>query len=294
MEHTKMLSIVIPAHNEEKNILQVLNELHDTLTAERIPYEIVVVNDNSSDGTEAVVRSFVRKNPRIRIVNRSMPNGFGRAIRSGLEVATGDVVVIYMADCSDAPEDVITYYKKILEGYDCVFGSRFIKGSKVTNYPPVKLVFNRITNRVIQFLFWRPFNDLTNAFKAYRREVILECGPYKSCHFNITIEMSLGALIRNYHICQVPISWTGRTWGSSKLSLKSMGRRYINTLIKIWAEKTLISDDLMAEKLRSRVEREDRLSELERRVAALEKEAAGRRVKHLQEHRVDESEEGMR
>ena len=101
-----------------------------------------------------------------------------------------------MADLSDSPEDVVAYYRKIREGYDCVFGSRFIKGSTVENYPSVKLVVNRIVNQCIRFMFWTRFNDLTNAFKAYRTAVIRDCGPYRACHFNLTLEMSLGALIR--------------------------------------------------------------------------------------------------
>ena len=118
-----------------------------------------------------------------------------------------------MADLSDDPEDVVTYYRKILEGYDCVFGSRFIKGSKVKHYPKLKLVVNRIVNRCIQVMFWTRFNDLTNAFKAYRTEVIRDCGPYQASHFNLTLEMSLGALIRNYNIVQVPNSWYGPDLG---------------------------------------------------------------------------------
>src|SRR5262249_28584683 len=144
------------------------SELKATLRAHDIPYEIIVVNDNSSDHTERVVRAEMEMDHAIQLVNRTPPGGFGRAVRSGMEAVRGDVVVVYMADLSDAPEDVVAYYNKIREGYDCVFGSRFLKGSEVHNYPPVKLVVNRIVNRCVQVLFWTRFNDLTNAFKAYR------------------------------------------------------------------------------------------------------------------------------
>jgi dolichol-phosphate mannosyltransferase len=243
------LSIVIPAHNEEQNIGKCLNELRTTLRSELdVPFELIVVNDNSKDGTEDVVRTAMQFDSSIRLVNRTAPPGFGRAIRSGLDAVTGDVTVIYMADLSDDPHDVVKYYNKILEGYDCVYGSRFMRGSRVENYPRVKLVVNRIINTFMQFLFWTKFNDLSNAFKAYRTEVIRDCGPYTACHFNITIEMSLGALIRKYKITQVPISWFGRTWGSSKLSLKTMGRRYLGTLGYMYCLHKLLSDDLMAER----------------------------------------------
>jgi dolichol-phosphate mannosyltransferase len=158
-----------------------------------------------------VVRAEIAAGESIRLVNRKPPGGFGRAVRSGLEEVRGDVVVVYIAGLSDAPEDVVAYYKKIQESHDYVFGSRFIRGSKVVHYPKLKFVVNRIVNRCIQVMFWTQFNDLTNAFKAYRTEVIQDCGPYHASHFNLTLEMSLGALVRNYNIAQIPIWWSGRT-----------------------------------------------------------------------------------
>jgi len=198
------------------------------------------------------------------------------------------VVIVYMADCSDHPSDAVAYYRKIEEGYDCVFGSRFIKGSKVTDYPRVKLIINRIVNKAMQWLFRCPFNDLTNAFKAYRADVLRECGPFRASHFNITIEMSLAAVIRNYYIAQVPIGWTGRAWGSSNLRITQMGRRYLSTLIKSLAEWFLISDDLLSERLAVReLQRarlpllENRLAALEQRVKAVEHELEGGRTPRL-------------
>ena len=251
-----------------------------------------MVNDNSQDRTAEVIRAFGQQDPAIRTVDRTPPGGFGRAVRSGLELVSGDVVVVYMADSSDHPSDVVAYYRKIEEGYDCVFGSRFIKGSKVVAYPPLKLVINRVVNKAIQYLFRCPFNDLTNAFKAYRTHVLHEAGPFRASHFNITIEMSLAALIRDYHIAQIPISWTGRTWGSSNLRLKEMGRRYLSTLVKVVAEKYLIRDDLLAERLaehgrqkvsvlgqEKRIQHlEERLSDLEHRIDRMETPGPGKKA----------------
>ncbi len=264
------LSIVIPAYNEEKNLPEVLTSLQCEFRKERIPYEIVVVNDNSRDGTASVIEGFIGEDSCVRTVNRRRPGGIGRAIRAGLDVVTGDVIVVYMADCSDHPSDAVAYYRKIEEGYDCVFGSRFVKGSRVTDYPRLKLVINRIVNKAMQWLFLCPFNDLTNAFKAYRAEVLRECGPFRASHFNITIEMSLAAVIRNYYIAQIPIGWTGRTWGSSNLRLREMGRRYLSTLIKSLAEWFLISDDLLSERLAIREVQKTRLTIVENQLAALQ------------------------
>jgi dolichol-phosphate mannosyltransferase len=264
------LSVIVPAYNEQQNLPSVLTDLRAELRREQIPYEIIIVNDSSCDGTAAVIASYIQEDPAIRTFNRTPPRGFGRAVRSGLELVTGDVVVIYMADSSDHPHDTVNYYRKIEEGYDCVFGSRFIKGSKVVAYPRLKLIVNRIVNKAIQRIFRCPFNDLTNAFKAYRAHVLREAGPFRASHFNITIEMSLAALLRDYHIAQIPISWTGRTWGSSNLRLKEMGRRYLSTLVKAIAEKFLISDDLLAERLALHARQEVQAARLESRLRNLE------------------------
>jgi len=269
-ENKLTLSVVIPAYNEEMNLSGSLRPLWERLDQAGIDYELVVVNDNSADGTSQVIATLAEENPRVRGVDRTPPRGFGRAVRSGLDEARGDVVVLYMADASDDPNDVVMYYNEICNGYDCVFGSRFMKGSKTTNYPRLKLTVNRLVNTMMRILFWTRFNDLTNSFKAYRSYVLKECGPYRASHFNITIELSLSALIRNYNILQVPISWQGRTWGSSNLHLKEMGRRYLSTLIKIYFEKTLIRDDLIAETLAHRSHAKAGLSSLETRLKRLE------------------------
>lgn len=267
-----LLTIVVPAYNEEKNIARCLSGLRDCLRQHQIPYEIVVVNDSSQDGTLQVIENEMAVDPAIRVVNRRPPGGFGRAIRAGLEAVRGDIVVILMADCSDDPRDLVTYYRKItLEGYDCVFGSRFIRGSRVENYPWLKLVVNRIVNVCIRWMFWSKFNDFTNAFKAYRTEVVKACGPYRASHFNLTLEMSLNAMIRNYSIAQVPIGWYGRTWGCSNLRIREMGRRYLSTLLMVYFQKLLISDDLVAEQLSVRAVATNEIDDLRRRVEALER-----------------------
>lgn len=247
--NTLVLSVLVPAYNEEANILPTLRDLAATLRAEGIPFELLVVNDNSRDGTVAVVEAARGELPEIHLVHNTPPGGLGRAVRFGLRHFTGDVLAIVMADSSDHPGDVVRCYRKIEEGYDAVFGSRFRPGGKVTHYPPVKLVVNRIVNKAMQLLFMSPHNDLTNAFKVYRRHVIESISPLQAAHFNITIEMSLSALIRRYNIASIPISWSGRTWGQSNLRLRRMGRRYLCTLIMIWCERILILDDLMMEKL---------------------------------------------
>ena len=202
-----VLSVVIPAYNEEQNIAPTLTEITAKLRAAKIPYEIVVVNDNSKDKTPEIVRALQKKDRGIKLVNRTLPGGFGRAIRSGLESFTGDIVTIVMADLSDDPDDIVRYYDLIAnQGFDAAFGSRFVKGGKVVEYPRTKLFVNRIVNKMLQLLFWTRHNDLTNAFKAYRADVVRSCMPLKGAHFNVTIELSLSVLIRRYKIADCPHS----------------------------------------------------------------------------------------
>ncbi len=278
---SEKLSVVIPAYNEEKNIGKCINELQDTLREKHeIPYELIIVNDNSTDFTEDVVRAEMARDGSIHLINRPPPGGFGRAVRSGMEAVRGDIVVVYMADLSDSPEDLVAYYQKIREGYDCVFGSRFLKESEIHNYPIVKLVANRIVNQCIRLVFWTRFNDLTNAFKAYRTAVIRDCGPYRACHFNLTLEMSLGALIRKYQIAQIPIRWYGRTWGSSNLKLREMGRRYLSTLLMMFFQRHLIADDLLADRLASNIAYHYQLQDLEIRIKSLEEKCKASEENH--------------
>jgi dolichol-phosphate mannosyltransferase len=134
-------------------------------------------------------------------------------------------------------------YRRLLQGPDCVFGSRFIHGSRVYDYPIHKLVLNRLANWFIKALFGVPFNDFTNAFKLYRREVIVGLQPLISPHFNLTVEMPLKAITRGFSFAVVPISWTNRKTGISKLKIREMGSRYLFIVLYVWLEKHLARGD---------------------------------------------------
>lgn len=241
--HAFKLSILIPAYNEEGSIESTLEAIATCLNTHRINYEILVVNDNSRDSTEQILQQLAQDNPQIRYINNYYPNGFGFAVRCGLENFEGDAVTIVMADASDPPECIVEYYRKLQEGYDCVLGSRFIKGGKVYDYPTHKLIINRMANLFIQVLFGLSYNDTTNAFKAYRREVIEGISPLISHHFNLTVEIPLKAIIRGYSSVVVPISWHNRKTGISKLKIKEMGSRYLFIVLSLFLEKFLARGD---------------------------------------------------
>lgn len=243
---TPFFSIVIPAYNESENIGNTVRAITKRFAAENITdYEILVVNDNSKDDTEQVLQKLAGADVKIRYVNNDPPNGFGYAIRKGLEHYRGDAVAIVMADLSDSPDDILTYYRKFKDGAECVFGSRFIRGSKVIDYPKVKIVPNRLANWFIRMLFHFKYNDVTNAFKGYRREVIDGVRPILSAHFNLTVELPLKAISRGYAYEVVPISWTNRVVGTSNLKLKEMGSRYLFIVLYIFLEKCLSRGDYM-------------------------------------------------
>jgi dolichol-phosphate mannosyltransferase len=232
-----LLSVVIPARDEEGSVGTTVEHLHATLQARGIPHEILVVNDGSSDGTWALLQSLQQRIPQLQPLNNEGPNGFGRAIVCGLNDMRGDAVAIMMADESDSPDDLVRYWDKLNEGYECVFGSRFIKGGSVTDYPRLKLMVNRFVNFWIRHLFRISLNDTTNAFKAYRREVIEGCRPLISPHFNLTVEIPLKAIVRGYTWTVIPISWSNRRTGEAKLKLKEMGSRYFFIVAYVWLEK---------------------------------------------------------
>lgn len=238
-----LFSIVIPAYNEEGSITDTVTAITDRFERHQVPYEILVVNDNSRDRTETVLQQLSQENPRVRYVNNHYPNGFGFALRCGLEKFNGDAVAIVMADASDSPEDILTYYHLLQEGYDCVFGSRFVRGGKVIDYPRHKLIVNRLANLFIQVLFGLSYNDTTNAFKAYRREVIEGIHPILSHHFNLTVELPLKSVVRGYSYVTTPIRWQNRKAGVSKLKIKEMGSRYLFIVLYVLLERWLSRGD---------------------------------------------------
>jgi dolichol-phosphate mannosyltransferase len=231
------LSVVIPARDEQDALPHTIRSLHSVLAEAGIAHEIIVVNDGSQDNTASVLDSLKAEIPQLRPVTNPGPHGFGRAITYGFGHVQSDAVVIMMADESDDAHDVVRYWQLLCEGYECVFGSRFIKGGQVVDYPKVKLVLNRIINKFISHIFNLRLNDTTNAFKAYRTHVLEGCKPYLAPHFNLTVELPLKSIVRGYTWTVMPISWRNRRFGTAKLKLREMGSRYLFIILYCWLEK---------------------------------------------------------
>lgn len=239
----KLLSIVLPARDEEGCIAATVEHLHLELRLNGIPHEIVVVDDGSSDRTWSILCDLKTRIPELAPIQNTGLHGFGRAIIHGLDHMTGDAVVIMMADESDDARDVVRYWRLLQEGWDCVFGSRFVKGGGVIDYPRVKLLVNRMANTFIRLLFRHGLNDTTNAFKAYRKTVIDGCRPLLSPHFNLTVEIPLKAIVRGFSFTTMPITWRNRRTGEAKLKIKEMGSRYFFICMYVWLEKRFSRGD---------------------------------------------------
>jgi dolichol-phosphate mannosyltransferase len=235
--HLRLLSVIIPARDEAGCIASTVEHLHLELALNMIPHEIVVVDDGSTDTTWQALTATARRIAELVPVRNAPPHGFGRALQCGIRAASGDAIVFMMADESDDCRDVVRYWNLLNGGFDCVFGSRFMKGGGVIDYPRIKLLLNRMANAFIRFLFGIRLNDTTNAFKAYRREVIDGCMPILSPHFNITVELPLKAIVRGYSWTVIPITWRNRRTGVAKLKIREMGSRYFFIVAYVWLEK---------------------------------------------------------
>lgn len=232
-----LFSVVIPAHNEEESLPHTVSDIYRTFLREGVPHEIIVVDDGSTDLTWPVLQKLKEIIPTLAPVQNHGAHGFGRAVIYGLNHIKGDACTIMMADSSDSPDDAVKYWLLLNEGWECVFGSRFIRGGSVTDYPRTKLYINRLANWLIRIGFNIPLNDTTNAFKAYRNHVIQGCRPFLSPHFNLTVEIPLKAIVRGFTWTVTPISWQNRKHGVAKLKIAEMGSRYFFVCAYVWLEK---------------------------------------------------------
>ena len=232
------VSIIIPVRNEELVIKKTIEQLENELS--NLPYEIIFVNDFSTDRTFELIKEISDTKTQINLYNNKK-KGLGSAITEGIDKAQGEAVCIMMSDLSDDISDLKKYYEIIKnDNVDAVFGSRFLKESKIIDYPKKKLMLNRIFNLVTKLLFVSDYNDFTNAFKIYKKKSLLKTFPLVSESFNIFLELPLKIISRKMNYKIIPISWKNRKEGNSKFEIKELRSKYLFTLIYCWLEKVLL------------------------------------------------------
>ncbi len=234
-----MLSIIIPARNEADNLEDILNYFNKSLL--NTDFEVLIINDFSDDDTFQKANKIFEALPNFKIINNEK-KGLGGAINLGIKKSQGDNIAIMMADMSDHVEDLKKYNDIIIkENLDAVLGSRFIHQSNVTGYPFRKLVLNRVFNLFVSLIFFNKYNDYTNAFKIYKKSVLLNLMPLVSESFNIFLEIPLKLISRNYKYKIIPIRWNGRKKGTAKFKIKELRSKYLFTLIYCFIEKNLLN-----------------------------------------------------
>ena len=234
------LSIIIPCRNEEETIESTIRSIKNGIGKKILNYDIILINDFSNDKTKKICLE-LSKTLKYVCFKNNKKKGLGGAINLGINTSRKKFICIMMADLSDSHRDLVRYYKIMLnQNCDAVLGSRFIKNSKVYNYPLKKLIFNRIFNYIVKIIFISNYNDFTNAFKMYKRETILNVRPLISENFNIFLEIPLKIIIRKMNYKIIPISWRNRKKGKAKFKIKELSSKYLFTLLYCFFEKTLL------------------------------------------------------
>ena len=234
-----MLSIIVPVRNGTDVLEDIFTYFSRNIT--NLNYEVLIINDFSEDGTLENAKALFKDNKNFKVLNNEI-KGLGGAINLGIKKSEGINIAIMMADQSDDINDLIKYNELMnLENYDAILGSRFLKKSKLLDYPFQKLILNRIFNIIVAVVFWNKYNDYTNAFKIYKKKVLLEIRPLISESFNIFLEIPLKVISRKYKYKIIPINWMGRKKGISKFKIKELGSKYLFTLIYCFIEKNLLN-----------------------------------------------------
>ena len=237
------LSVVVPSRNEELNIPPLIENLN-ACYGEYIK-EIIIVDDNSRDGTAKVTKTLAEKDPRIRLVQRSMPNGVGRALRDGFAVAEGDFVLTMDCDFQHIIPDLTDLFDAVAKGADVAIGSRFSRESVLLNYAFTKILANRGFHILANFLLGKRFRDVTNNLKLMRKEVLKNL-VLEADDFAANAETGLQPILLDYDVKEIPISWINRSvdMGFSSFNLLNTGPNYFVVLFRLifrkWFGKDIV------------------------------------------------------
>ena len=229
----KDLTILMPCYNEQGSVGVTIDGINQLFDKENINYEILCINNNSSDNTEDILVHYMCKLQNVRYLNTPQDQGFGVAVRHGLQDCNGKAVIIVMADGSELPSEILKFFRKFEEGYDCVFGSRFLGNGGVQKYPKFKLFLNRLGNNLLALITASKYSDFTSGFKCYDLKKLNSFGPFVSNGFNLNVEMSLTYYLSGASVAIVENSWREREAGTSKFKLLKECTMFMSTIISI-------------------------------------------------------------
>jgi glycosyltransferase involved in cell wall biosynthesis len=231
----KSVSVVLPCHNESMNLppfITRLKELYNDYL-----HEIIIVNDNSTDSTAEVADEMANSDSRVKVIHRKPPNGVGRALKDGYDLASGRYILSMDCDFILILSELRDLFDAIIEGYDGAIGSRFSHNSIILNYPFMKIIGNRAVHFLIKLAFPN-IRDISNNLKLYKSEVFKTIS-IEEPHFAANLETGLKPLLAGYKIKEVPISWIDRSinMGSSSFRVFRVGPAYFSALWKMITKK---------------------------------------------------------
>jgi ubiquinone/menaquinone biosynthesis C-methylase UbiE len=226
------ISVVVPCHNEGMN----LRHLVDALVGMYGHYlhEVIIVNDNSTDDTAEVASLLAQKDSRIKVINRTPPNGVGRALSDGYRVASGRYILSMDCDFVQIIPEFRELFDAVAGGYDGAIGSRFSHESILMNYPFFKVLCNRLFHTLVNILLVRDIRDVSNNLKLYKADILKNL-QLEEPHFAANVETGLKPILAGYKIKEVPMSWINRTaqMGSSSFRIVRVGPGYFRALLRI-------------------------------------------------------------
>lgn len=223
------LSIVVPAHNEQENITNVIRQIEDSLD---LDYELVIVNDHSRDDTARLVEEMAKAYGNIRLVENKLDAGFANALRTGFNSAVAEVIIPVMGDLCDDLPTIKAMLEKINAGYDIVCGARYISGGARMGGSKIKGFLSSFAGNSLYYLLGVPTHDIANAFKMYRKKVI-EAVNIEATGFEISMEITLKAYYSGFKITEVPTVWKERTKGKSSFKILKLLPNYLK--LYFWA-----------------------------------------------------------
>ena len=226
------LTVVIPVFNEEENILDVISKVEADL---RLPFELIVVNDHSSDNTKNIVVDLAKRYSNISLVENKLDPGFANAIKTGLASVKTEVVVLVMGDLCDDLKTIPFMLEKIEAGFDVVCGARYIKGGARIGGSKIKGFFSFFVGKTMSIFTGIPTCDVANAFKMYRKEVI-DSIDIESSGFEVSMELTLKAYFQGFKITEVPTVWHEREKGKSSFKMLNLTPDYSKWYL--WAIRT--------------------------------------------------------